>query len=56
MVRSYKTLNAWSYVYLSIVSIALSVPFGIASGNVEGFTKAKLTVSLGASRYVLIDG
>ena len=52
----YKTLNDWSYVYLSSVPIALSVPFGFGSGNVEGFTKAKLTVSLRASRYVLIDG
>ena len=56
MGRSYKTLNSWSYVYLSIVPIAMSVTFGIGSGNVEGFTKAKLTVSLRASRYVLIDG
>ena len=56
MGRCYKTLNAWSYVYLSFVPIALSVPFGFASGIVEGFTKAKLTVSLGASRYALIDG
>ena len=56
MGRWYKTLNDWSYVSLSFVPIALSVHFGFASGNVEGFTKAKLTVSLGASRYVLIDG
>ena len=49
-------LNDWSYVYLSFVPIALNVPFGFASGNVKGFTKAKLTVSFRASRYVLIDG
>ena len=46
----------WSYQQLSSVPIALSVPFGFASGNVEGFTETKLTVSLGASRNVLVDG
>ena len=56
MGRCYKTLNDWPYEQLSFVAIALSVPFGLASGNVEGFTETKLTVSLGASRNVLVDG
>ena len=41
---------------MSFVPIALSVPFGFASGDIEGFTKTKLTVSLATSRNVLIDG
>ena len=51
-----ETLNDWPYSQLSLVAITLSVPFGFASGNVEGFTETKLIVSLGASRNVLVDG
>jgi len=33
----------------------LNVPLGFASWNIEGLGETKLTVSLGASHYMLIN-